>query len=207
MTGETRLDFTAQSNGKPAPAPSNPAFDQVELHRMGRTQVEVREMKAGALVATVREKLSKDGNELTSTTSIVGRSNQVTVWTRSGGGKAPKDPFAGEWMEDLSKSRLRQGLTVKIDADGAGAVRFTGDDSYTAHLDGKFYDVKASRNDSVQLSLADAHTVLAVYKRDQQVTQRDKWVVAQDGRTMTLTSTATLETGQHTTEKLSFQKQ
>jgi hypothetical protein len=43
--------------------------------------------------------------------------------------------------------------------------------------------------------------------RDDQVTQNDSWVVSADGRQMTLTTTGTLETGQHVTEKVAFQKQ
>ena len=96
---------------------------------------------------------------------------------------------------------------LKIEADGRDGVRFTGGESYTARFDGKPYDVKNSRNDTVQLAVTDAHTVDATYRRDTQVTQKDKWVVSADGRTMTLASTGTLETGQHVTEKLLFQKQ
>ena len=82
-----------------------------------------------------------------------------------------------------------------------------GDYSYTARFDGKSYDVKNSRNDTVSLALSDPHTVDATYRRDNQVTQRDKWQVSADGQQMTLTSTGTLETGQHFTEKLVFKKQ
>ena len=86
-------------------------------------------------------------------------------------------------------------------------MRFSGDYSYTAHFDGKPYDVKNSRNDTVTLALVDPHTVDAVYRRDNQVTQNDRWIVSADGQQMTLTSTGTLETGQHLTEKLVFKKQ
>jgi len=152
-------------------------------------------------------KLSNDGKELTVTTANKGHADQITVWTRSGGAKSVKDPLAGEWTEDLSKTRLRQGLALKIDADGSGAVHFSGEYSYTARFDGKPYDVKNSRNDTVALQLVDAHTVDAVYRRDDQVTQRDRWAVSGDGQQMTLTTTATLETGQHLDEKLVFKKQ
>ena len=69
----------------------------------------MHEKKDGASVATVREKLSADGNELTSTTTIRRPRRQITVWTRSGGAKVANDPFAGEWTQDLSKTRMRQG--------------------------------------------------------------------------------------------------
>ena len=207
MSGETRLDFTANTNGHQAPAPGNLGFNQIELHRISKKEAEVREKKDGTLVATVREKLSNDGTELTSTTTSTGRTPVITVWTRAGGAKDPKDPFAGDWTQDLGKTRLRQGSRIKIDADASGGVRFLGDYTYTAKLDGRPYDLKNSRNDTVSLQLVDPRTVEAIAKRDNQVTQRDRWQVSADGQAMTLSSTSTLETGQHLTEKLTFKKQ
>jgi hypothetical protein len=49
--------------------------------------------------------------------------------------------------------------------------------------------------------------VNAIYRWDNQVTQRDKWVVSPDGQQMTLSTAGTLETGQRVTEKLVFKKQ
>jgi hypothetical protein len=207
MSGENRVDFTANSNGHQSPASGNLAFNQVELHRIDKKQAEVKEAKNGVLVATVREKLSADGNELTSTTVVRNHPDQITVWTRTGGAKVARDPFAGEWTEDLSRTRMRQGLVLKIDTDASGAVHFLGDFSYTARFDGKQYDLKDSRNDTVVLELVDAHTVESVYRRDNQVTQKDKCVLSADGKQLTVTTTGTLETGQRLTEKLLFKKQ
>jgi hypothetical protein len=207
MSGEAHLDFTASTNGHQAPAPGNLGFNQIQLHRIDKHQAEVREKKDGVLVATVREQLSNTGNELTSTTSSLGHPPQITVWTRTGGARDPKDPFVGEWTQDLSKTRMRQGSQIRIEPDGSGGVRFLGDYSYTARLDGKPYDVQNSRNDTVALTLVDPHTVDATFRRDNQVTQKDRWQVSPDGKQMTLTSTATLESGQHLTEKLGFRKQ
>jgi hypothetical protein len=207
MSGETHLDFTANPNGHQSPAPGNLAFNQIELRRIDKRQAEVKEEKDGAVVATVREKISIDGNELTATTATPGRADKITVWTRSGGKKVANDFFAGEWTQDLSKTRMRQGLVLKIEADGSGVVRFLGDYSYTARFDGKPYDLKNSRNDTVTLQLVDAHTVEANYERDNQVAQKDRWVVSADAQQMTLSTTGTLETGQRVTEKLVFKKQ
>ena len=207
MSGDTHLDFTAKSDGHDTAVPGNPGFDQVQLRRIDKRQSEATEKKDGAVVATVREKTSNDGNELTITTVSRGHADQITVWTRSGGAKVAHDPLAGEWTEDLSKTRMRQGLVLKIEPDGSGGVRFSGDYSYTARFDGKPYDLRNSRNDNVALQLVDAHTVDAIYRRDDQVTQKDRWAVSADGQQMTLTTTGTLETGQHLTEKLVFKKQ
>jgi hypothetical protein len=207
MSGDTHLDFTAKSGGHDTSVTGNPAFNQVELRRINKRQAEVKEKKDGAVVATVREKLSRDGNELTVTTVRQGHADEISVWTRSGGAKVAGDLLAGEWTEDLSKTRLRQGLVLKIEPDGNGGVRFSGDFSYTARFDGKQYDLKNSRNDTVTLQLVDPHTVDSIYRRDDQPAQKDRWEVSADGQQMTLTTTGSLESGQHVTEKLVFKKQ
>jgi len=96
---------------------------------------------------------------------------------------------------------------VKIETEAGGGIRFLGDFSYTARFDGKQYDLKNSRNDTVTLELIDPNTVDAIYKRNDQVTQKDRWVVSPEGQQMTLSTTGTLETGQRVTEKLLFRKQ
>ena len=207
MSGDTHLDFTVKSGGHNTSVPGNPTFNQVELRRIDKRQAEVREKKDGALVATVREKLSKDGDELTVTTASKGHADEISVWTRSGGAKVADDLLAGEWTGDLGKTRLLQGLVLKIEPDENGGVRFSGDFSYTARFDGKQYDLKNSRNDTVTLQLVDPHTVDSIYRRDDQVAQKDRWVVSADGQQMTLTTTGSLESGQHVTEKLVFKKQ
>ena len=207
MSGETHFDFTANWNGHESAAPGNLGFNQIELRGIDKRQAEVKEEKDGTVVATVREKLSNDGNELTITTATGGQADQITVWTRSGGARVASDLFAGEWAQDLSKTRLRQGLVLKIETDGSGGIRFLGDFSYTARFDGKQYDLKNSRNDTVTLELVDPHTVDASYRRDDQVAQKDRWMVSADGQQMTLSTTGTLETGQRVTEKLLFKKQ
>jgi hypothetical protein len=207
ISGETHIDFTTKWDGHQTSVRGNPGFDQVELRRIDKKQAELKEKKNGAVVATVRDKLSSDGNELTITTSAKGSASQITVWTRSGGAKAADNPFAGEWTQDLSKTRLRQGLVLKIEADGADGVRFSGGFSYAARFDGKAYDLKNSPNDTVTLQLVDAHTVDAIYRRDDQVAQKDRWVLSADGQQMTLTTTGTLETGQQLTESILFRKQ
>jgi hypothetical protein len=137
----------------------------------------------------------------------MGKADQITVWMRNGGAKVASDLFAGEWTQDLSKTRLRQGLVLKIETDGGAGIRFLGDFSYTARFDGKQYDLKNSRNDTVTLELVDPHTVDASYRRDDQIAQKDRWVVSEDRQQMTLSTTGTLETGQRLAEKLLFKKQ
>jgi len=206
-SGDTHVDFTAKWDGHEASVQGNPAFNQIGLRRIAKNQVEVKEKKDGAVVATIRYKLSSDGNELTSRTSEKGRADRITVWTRTGGRKAADNLFAGEWTQDLSKTRSRQGLALKIDADGNGGVRFSGEFSYSARFDGKEYDLRNSNNDTVTLQLVDAHTVDSIYRRDSQIAQKDRWVVSADGAQMTLTTTGMLESGQQVKATMVFRKQ
>jgi len=205
MFGETHLDFTAKFDGHDVPAPGNLGFNQIELRRIDKRQAEVTEKKNGVVVATVRDKISADGNELTVTTVSKGHETTITVWVHSGGTRAADNLFAGEWTENLTKTRMGQGLRLKIKVENA-AVHFNSDDySYTARFDGKTYDVTGSHNDSVTLVMVDAHTVDEVFKRGNQVSQKNRWMVSSDGKQMALTSTGTLETGQRFTEKMTFQ--
>jgi hypothetical protein len=206
-SGETHIDFRTKWDGHTTPIESNPAFNHIELRRIGKTQAELKEKKDAVVVAIVHYKLSADGNELTGTTSEKGHPDRITIWTRGTGKKVADNLFAGEWTEDMSKTRLRQGLALKIEADGNDGVRFSGDYSYTARFDGKEYDLRNSVNDTVTLQLVDAHTVDAMYRRDNMVTQKDRWVVSPDGQQMTVTTTGMLETAQQVRESLVFRKQ
>jgi len=207
ISGDTHVDFTAKFDGHQTSVQGNPAFNQIEVRRVGKNQADIKETKDGAVVAMIRDKISSDGNELTSATSRPGHAVQITVWTRSGGAKAADNLFAGDWTEDLSKTRLRQGLTLKIEADGNDGVRFLGDFSYTARFDGKEYNLKNSSNDTVTLALVDPRTVDSIYRRDDKIAQRDRWVVSSDGQQMTVTTTGVMETGQQLKETLVFRKQ
>jgi hypothetical protein len=207
VSGNSHVDFTAKLNGHDTSVQGNPAFNQIELRRINKHQVEVKEKKDGAVVVTIHDKLSSDGNELTSRTTQAGHSDKITVWKRSAGKKVANDLFAGEWTEDLSKSRMAQGMGLKIQAEGKDGVHFSGDFSYSARFDGREYDLKNSRNDTVALQLVDAHTVDAIYRRDNQITEKDRWVVSPDATQMTLTTAGTLETGQQIKETLVFRKQ
>jgi hypothetical protein len=207
ISGNIHADFTAKLNGNDTSVPNNPAFDQIELRKIDKHQVEVKEKKDGAVVVTIHDKLSRDGKELTSKTSQAGRPDRFTIWKRAGGKRSATDLFAGEWIEDLSKSRMAEGMTLEIQADGKDGVRFSGDYSYSARFDGKEYDLKNSADDTVSLQLVDPHTVDAIYRRDNEITQKDRWVVSGDGAEMTVTTSGTLETGQQLKETLAFRKQ
>jgi hypothetical protein len=207
VSGSPRIEFSANWDGRDYPVQNVPAFNRVAMRRLDRNQAELTERKDGMLVATVRDRISKDRKELTIVTIQAGRANQLNVLRRSGGVNDAANPFVGEWTEDLSKTRLRQGLLLKIEPDGKDGVHFSGEFSYTARFDGKDYLLKDSRNDTVTLAVIDAHTVESTYKRGDQVVERDRWVTSTDGLQMTVTTTGVLAAGESLKEELVFRRQ
>jgi hypothetical protein len=201
------VDFTSNWDGHDNHVQNIPAFNQIVMRRIGKNQAEIKEKKNGALVATLHDKISNDGKELTTTTVQPGRDDEITVWERTGGKRDAGNPFIGEWTQDFSKTRLRQGLIVKIEPSGKDGVHFSGDFSYTANLDGRDYPLKDSRDDTVALALIDPHTVDATYKRGDEIGDQDRWVVSPDGQQLTVTTTGSLGTGERIKEKLVFRKQ
>ncbi len=215
ISGEKHVAFTASASGKQTAVAGNPLFDQIELRRINRRHVVVTEKKDGLVVATLDDQLSKDGKELTIATrsqgdgdaNLGGQNDGVTVWKRSAGARRLRDPFAGEWTEQMSRTLMRQGMVLKIESDGRGGVQFSSGFRYDARLDGRQYDLQNSRNDTVQLSLVNARTVDEIYRRDGQATEKARYIVSADGRRMTMTDEGTLPTGQHLAETLVFRKQ
>jgi hypothetical protein len=207
ISGSSPIEFTAKWDGRNYPVPNQAAFNQIAVRRLSKGRTELIQKKDGAVVATVHDQLSADGRELTAITVRKGHPNEISIWERTGGAMDPENPFAGEWTEDLSKSRMRQGVVLKIGPDGGGGVLFAGDFRYDAKLDGKDYNVTNSRDDTVALKLVDAHTVESIYKRDEQIGDRDRWVVSTDGQRLTVNTMGTLETGEHIREDLVFRKQ
>lgn len=201
------IEFTSNWDGHDNHVQNVPAFNQIVMRRIGKDQAEIKEKKNGALVATLHHKVSNDRKELTTTTIQPGHEDQITVWARTGGPHDAGNPFIGEWTEDFSKTRLRQGLVIRIEPDGKDGVHFAGDFSYTANFDGRDYPLKNSPDDTVALKLIDPHTVDSIYKRGDEIADQDRWVVSADGRQMTLTTTGLLGTGEQIKETLAFQKQ
>lgn len=201
------VDFTSNWDGHDNHVENVPAFNQIVMRRIGKDQAEIKEKKDGTLVATLHHKLSADRKELVTTTVQPGREDQITVWERNGGVHDAANPFIGEWTQDWSKTRLRQGLVIKIEPSGKDGVHFSGDFSYTANFDGKDYPVNDSRDDTVALKLVDAHTVDATYKRGDDIGDQEHWTISADGQQMTLTITGSLGTGEKIKENLVFRKQ
>src|SRR5207245_9761989 len=95
MSGDTHLDFAAKLDGHEASVQGIPAFNQIELRRIDKHQVEIKEKKDGAVVVTTHDKLSNGGDDFTSRTSQTCRADRITEWTRTGVKESATALFAG----------------------------------------------------------------------------------------------------------------
>ncbi len=207
VSGDIHMEFSATWDGHDNPVRNVPAFNRIAIRRIDKNQAELTEKKDGVKVASVLQKISKEGRELTITTHQGGRPDQINVLRRSGGTRDAANPFVGEWTQDLSETRLRQGLLLRIEPAGKDEVHFSGEFSYTAKFDGNDYLLKGSTNDTVAITLTDARTVESKYKRGDHVVEKDRWVVSADGLQMTVTTTGMSVDGESLEEELTFSKQ
>ncbi len=207
VSGDIHMEFSATWDGHDNPVLNVPAFNRIAIRRIDKNQAELTEKKDGVKVVSVLQKISKDGRELTVTTHQPGHPDEINVLRRSGGARDAASPFVGEWTQDLSETRLRQGLLLRIEPAGTDEVHFSGDFSYTAKFDGKDYLLKGSPNDTVAIALTGARTVESKYKRGDEVVEKDRWVVSADGLQMTVTTTGTPVEGESLKEDLTFSKQ
>jgi hypothetical protein len=111
------------------------------------------------------------------------------------------DPFIGEWKMDLAKSQYTGKSTPEsgvvrfeaepdglrhtlewVNADGGGARN-----TFRAKFDGKEYPALGS-GQTVSRKRLNANAFEATFKKNGKVTNRDRWAVSADGKTLTLTS-------------------
>lgn len=132
----------------------------------------------------------------------------------------PSDPFIGEWKMNPAKSDYNgkpmpesgivrfepevDGLrhTIEFVEAGGQGVRNT----FRAKFDGKDYPALKS-GQTVSRKRIDPNTFEATFKKDGKVTNRDRWAISGDGRTITLTSAGVDPTGKPFKTTTIFERQ
>jgi hypothetical protein len=132
------------------------------------------------------------------------------------------DARIGTWKMNAAKSKYDPGpppqsLTVKVEPAGQGekvTAEFVNADGsrtttmYTANFDGKDSPLTGSQlANTVALKRVDARTTVRTDKKDGKVIQTLTRVVAQDGKTMTVTGKGTNAQGQPVNNVVVFDKQ
>lgn len=131
------------------------------------------------------------------------------------------DGFIGTWKLNEAKSKLAPGITrnstvvyvaagdsTKVTIDGTGADGKPAHNEWTGKFDGKDYPVTGDpTSDSRALTRVDDHTVTFAVKKDGKVTISGRIVLSADGKTRTVTTTATDSTGAKVTGTAVYDKQ
>ena len=131
----------------------------------------------------------------------------MAMLTISQGLLAADDPIMGTWKIDTAKTTLAPGQSAEaltrthqpipngiqitrplVDANGE-PTRGT----WTMKFDGKDYPVHGDANlDTLSLKRLDLYTMEAVAKKDDKITNRMRWDISKDGKTLTWTSNRVL---------------
>ena len=133
-----------------------------------------------------------------------------------------RDPRIGTWKLNVEKSKYTPGpapqsQTVKVEAAGEGekatteSVNAAGTATkteYTAQYDGKDYPLTGSQTaDTVSLKRIDARTTVRTDKKGEKVVATLTRVIAEDGKTMTVTVKGTNAQGQAVDNVAVYDKQ
>lgn len=118
---------------------------------------------------------------------------------------AAADPNIGSWKLNEAKSKFAPGSsknitvvyeavgdTVKVTVDGTDGAGKPTHNEWTGKYDGKDYPVTGDpTSDARSLKKVDDHTLVLTVKKDGKVTISGRIVVAADGKTRTVTTSAT----------------
>jgi hypothetical protein len=189
--------FSAKIDGHDYPVTGTQIYDQVSLRQADANTIDIVRKKGGKEVGTARYQVSAHNpNQLRLSFKPAGV-NADQFFNRKGQLTNAANRVVGEWVLDNSKVFEQASPTLNFKAEGQNAVRFemimTGAGAppnigYTATLDGR--DSTSLRNvpeeDSVAVSVLDATTVQDVYKRKGKVVESGRFVISNQGKTLTL---------------------
>ena len=131
------------------------------------------------------------------------------------------DAFTGTWKLNEAKSKLAGGAAknttviyeamgdeVKITVEGVDAEGKPTHNEWTGKFDGKDYPVTGdATSDARAYVKVNAHTLTFAAKKDGKVTLTGRITVSKDGKTRTVTTTATDEMGKKVSNTAVYDKQ
>jgi hypothetical protein len=182
----------AKADGQDQKRTGSPYADAVSVRAVDDSTIEVINKKNGKQVGKSTDKVSDDGNTLTSEWGFVSDNGQTGNGKVTSKRVAPAPSGAhkasGSWQTEKVDDASESVLTVTYTAteDGLSMSDMTGD-SYTAKFDGKDYPYKGDPGvTTVALKKIDANTVEETDKRDGKVIFTSHMTVSSDGQTMSI---------------------
>jgi len=151
------------------------------------------------------------------------RTMVVLAVTAAVGLWAADDPLMATWKLNVEKSSFGsitppKSQVIKLEAVGSNGLRHTEEivnargeahhNNYTAQFGDQGSPMEGDANrDTRVLNRIDSHTMEIVYKKDGKVVERYHRVVAQDGKTMTVTYKGETERTQRMNRTMVFDRQ
>jgi hypothetical protein len=183
-------------------------YDELSVHVISATNVELTQKQAGKVGGSVTYTLSADGNTLTGkfvdnsgAQPVTGQFTEKRVAAASAGAHA----ISGSWMQSGVSGMNDAGLTVAYESSGDHFRMHANGQSYDAKFDGKEYPVEGDPGHrQVTLKRIDANTIEEIDHLQGKVSDEIRLATAADGKTMTLTDKDVLH-GQ--TSTVTFDKQ
>ena len=134
---------------------------------------------------------------------------------------AASDPNIGTWKLNEAKSKFAPGSSknvtvvyevvgdkVKVTVDGIDGAGKPTYNEWTGKYDGKDYPVTGDpTSDARSLKKVDDHTLILTVKKDGKVTVSGRIVIAADGKTRTVTTSATDSKGKKVKNTAVYDKQ
>jgi hypothetical protein len=181
-----------KADGTDQKVTGHPYYDTVAIKVINDHEIEETDKKDGKVVATIKNKVSSDGNTLmfeftdSSNTNggapVTGKGEAVRVAK----GPAGASPISGSWrtskMENMSDNAIT--VTYKVSSDEISMTNPTGQ-SYTAKLNGTDAPMKGDPGTtSVSVRMIGKNTLEETDKRDGKVIGIFKATVQPDGKTI-----------------------
>ena len=137
-------------------------------------------------------------------------------------GMAADDPLLGTWKLNVAKSKFDPGpppkSAIRTCSQQGNAIKMTQQEidgqgkptpwEYTASFDGKDFPVKGDPGrDTVSWKRLDPHTIEGASKKAGKTTNTFRWIISQDGKTLTATVKGVNAQGQAVNNFTVFDKQ
>jgi hypothetical protein len=183
-------------------------YDEVSVHVISATSVELTQKQAGKVGGSVTYTLSADGNTLTG--KFIDHSGEKTVTgdfteTRVAAGAPGSHGTSGSWQQSAMGDLSDAGRTVVYESSGDHFRMSANGMRYDARFDGKEYPVEGDPGHTrVTLKKIDDNTVEEIDHRQDKVADEIRLATSADGKSLTITDKDVLH---DQTSTVTFDKQ
>ncbi|GAC1453594.1 MAG: hypothetical protein PVS2B3_07080 [Steroidobacteraceae bacterium] len=180
-----------QADGAMHRVAGHPYYDELAVHVLGATSVELTQKQGGKAGGSVVYTVSADGNTLTGKFTDHSGAEPVTgtyTETRVGPAAAGAHAFSGSWQQSHISEISDAGRTVSYETAGDHFRMRANGMRYDARFDGKEYPVEGDPGHTrVTVKRIDANTIEEIDHRQGRVADEIRLTISADGNSLTIT--------------------